>query len=294
MRHKTMIKSALATAAMAGLLFLPRLTQAQTTTPVPGNPVGTPFISPATSLVPDANTISPTVTGTTFANGFTPFFGNPFTFNPFFANPFFTGFGAPLISTNPIPGPINPVNFAAAPPTTGGPLLGINTPPHTAGGGPVPPVHTAAAIVAPLPLNTGGGAPASTAGAAAAAPGPVTVTNSAPPAVTVLMGPTQPVHVAAPTTTTTPVALRNQSTRIALRMQQTMRTQAMIPGSIIRVDPDGALVNIQRNGQPVAREYALTDVYFHRGNTLLDAATAPDELNPGDPVTVPEKGGAVF
>src|SRR5439155_14347417 len=170
MRYRFVLKTLAAGALLAGSLCL---AQAQTTTTpgvvppgvVPGSPVGTPFLSPANSIVPDVNTMS---SAGTF-NGFSPFFGNPFATNPFF-NPFFTGVGAPLVYSLPYPGPLNPANFAAAPPPArGGPTLGVNTLPHTAGGGPVPYVRTRAAIVAPMPLNSGGGAPASTATIAAAA-----------------------------------------------------------------------------------------------------------------------------
>jgi len=73
--------------------------------------------------------------------------GNPFGLDSFFFNPFLNPFGVTSVApnANTVLGPPTP----ALPTRSNLPLLGINTPAHTAGGGPVPYVHTKAAIVAP-------------------------------------------------------------------------------------------------------------------------------------------------
>lgn len=260
---------------------------------------GTPFLSPANSIVPGAtgNTAPGTTTASPFLTGnglggqgfFLP--GSPFGVDSLFFNPFFTGFTSPFGVTSLTPNAgtvLGPTAGVVSPlPGPSGPTLGINTLPHTAGGGPVPYVHTAGAFVAPpAPLNSG-----------AQVPGPAG--SGAPPAVTAVPGSRLPVTRTTTTTgataaagTTTVAAQPNPtSVHIARRLEAMMRNQAMISGRLVKVGATAAVVRIMRNGKPVSRRYALTDVFFFSGDDVFDAATAPSRLHAGDAVLVPETAG---
>jgi hypothetical protein len=310
MEYRIVVRNVAAAALLAGSLCLARPALAQTATPgiapgaASGSPIGTPFLSPANSIVPNANNITSgpftNFTGTPFTNGFSPFFGNPFVTNPFFANPFFSGFGPGLVYSPPTPGALNPLNYAAPPPTRGGPLLGVNTPPHTAGGGPVPYVRTHAAVVVPMPLDTHGGAPASTDRVVGAAPGTVSVVRSSGPMSRVVTGSAPVAAVAtgsAPRaqrvrgSRTTTVARRPaaRTVRTAGRMERIMRREPMISGRLVSLSASSALVRVKRNGKWVTRRYAPANVFFFRGDDILDAASARKQLKRGAAVLVPEQ-----
>jgi hypothetical protein len=81
------------------------------------------------------------------------------------------------------------------------------------------------------------------------------------------------------------------SERIARRLAEVMRTQALIPGRVEAIGADRVRVRIEPDGQSVTRRYALSDVYFTRGEAILDAASAPERLKVGDTVMVPERAG---
>jgi hypothetical protein len=254
-----------------------------------------PFMTPANSVVPGATNLFPTTTGNGLPNGtgvgnqgfFLP--GSPFGADNMFFNPFFTGFGSPFGVTNVTPNAgtvLGPAGVVSPLPGPRGPTLGINTVPHTAGGGPVQFERTAGAFVAPLPLNNGG-----------QVPGPAG--TGTPPVVTAVPGSRLPVTRTTTTTgaitvtgTTTAAAQPNPtSVHIARRLEAMMRNQAMITGHLVKVGATAAVVRIVRNGKPVSRRYALTDVFFFSGDDVFDAATAPSRLHAGDAVLVPETAG---
>jgi len=260
-----------------------------------------PFMTPANSIVPDStgNFTNPgAFAGNGFLNGtgvgnqgfFLP--GSPFGADNMFFNPFFTGFGSPFGSANITPNAgtvLGPSAGVVSPlPGPRGPTLGINTVPHTAGGGPVPFERTAGAFVAPLPLDNG-----------AQVPGPAG--TGRPPVVTAVPGSRLPVTrttgataaTGTATTGTTTVAAQPNPTsvHIARRLEAMMRNQAMISGRLVRVGATAAVVRVVRNGKSVSRRYALTDVFFFSGDDVFDAATAPSRLHAGDAVLVPETAG---
>jgi len=247
------VARSVAAALLAGSLCLARPAQAQTAT---------------------------TFIGTPFTTGFSPFFGNPFVTNPLFANPFFIGFGPGFVYSPPYPGVLNPANYAAPLPTTSGPTLGVNTPPYTAGGGLAPYVRTRVAVVAPMPLDTHGGAPASTDRVVASAPTAVTVATGGAP---------RAQRVSASRTTTVARRPAARTVRIASRMERIMRREPMISGRFVSVSSKGALVRVKRNGKWVTRRYTPADVFFYRGDDILDAASARKMLKRGAPVMVPER-----
>src|SRR5262249_5592863 len=80
-----------------------------------------------------------------------------------------------------------------------------------------------------------------------------------------------------------------EALRIARRLQSVMRTQALVSGQVARIGATGALVRVQQGGRSVTARYPLTDVYRFQGDQILDAASAPDGLRPGDSVMVPER-----
>jgi hypothetical protein len=242
---------------------------------------GGQFLTPADSIAPGATSSVVPGTGTSTNNGFlNPFFlpGSGLGTDSFFFNPFFTRFTSPfgVASLTPNAGTVlGPTGSIISPlPRPVGRTLGVNALPHTAGGGPVPYVHTAGAFVATSPLNSGG-----------QVPGPAG--SGGPPAVTAV-----PAGTATTTTTTaTTVASNPASVRVARRLEALMRQQAMIPGHLVKLGATGATVRINRNGKLLERSFALSDVFFFSGEGVLDAATAPERLHTGDVVLVPERNG---
>ena len=158
----------------------------------------------------------------------------------------------------------------------------------------MPYVRTRMAVVAPMPLDTHGGAPASTERVVGSAPTAVTVVRGSAPTATVVMGSAPRVQrVRASRTITLARRPAARSVRIASRMEQIMRREPMISGRLVTVSATAATVRVKRNGKWVTRRYAPADVFFFRGNDILDAASGRKQLKRGAAVMVPERSGRV-
>ena len=63
----------------------------------------------------------------------------------------------------------------------------------------------------------------------------------------------------------------------------------MISGRLVSLSAKGALVRVKRKGKWVTRRYAPANVFFFRGDDILDAASARKQLKRGAAVMVPER-----
>jgi len=234
-----------------------------------------------------------------FGNGFNNGFLNTGTNLPFLAgDPFFgynPGYGS-VVSVPPYNGSLGP----AAPGIPAGaaaasrlPLLGVNTPAHTTGGGPVPPVYTAEgkALRGTRPDVTSilGGITTTAGANTGTGTAFLTRANGAGTPMASRTGTTGRTAGASTTIAVTPAS--TTLTSAAQRMASLMRTQAMVPGHVARTGATGVVVRVAKGRTQRLRRYALHDVFFSRNGMMLDASMSPGSLKRGDSVMVPERAG---
>jgi len=249
----------------------------------PGNPLGV-GVSPATTtdptfgLQPDptnlanplgvgtspGSTLSPNfnfVPGFGFdngANGFVPGFGfngSGNGVNPFFfsTNPFFNGF-------NPFFGGVTNVN--PFPGTISGAPMGAVA--AVAGGGTRLPV---------LGLNV----PARAVGAPARTRASTSLRSGRTP-----NGP------AVRTSNST----NREQMHVAARLRAVMKTGPMVSGEVVKITDNLVMVKVAPGGEPITRRYGYGEIFFFRGDDLLDATTHPELIVPGLQVMVPDHPSA--
>jgi hypothetical protein len=109
-----------------------------------------------------------------------------------------------------------------------------------------------------------------------------------------VMPPYQPVGRRHRTTTHVARATGADETRIAQRLTKIMAREPMVSGTVVQVGARVVRFRPLTDGVTALRRYALSDVFFYRGDDVLDAANSVGMLKPGDQVLVPERPDLVM
>jgi hypothetical protein len=88
-----------------------------------------------------------------------------------------------------------------------------------------------------------------------------------------------------------PENTKPSDTRVALRMEQIMRDRPIVPGHVTKIGATGIVVKL--DDRNATRRYDHSEVFFYRGEQLMDAASASDKLHKGDAVLVPDSSRQV-
>src|SRR5205823_5157703 len=68
---------------------------------------------------------------------------------------------------------------------------------------------------------------------------------------------------------------------VAARLRAVMKTGAMISGEVVKITDNLVLVKVAPGGQPITRRYGYGEIFFFRGDDMLDATTHPELIVPG-------------
>ena len=85
--------------------------------------------------------------------------------------------------------------------------------------------------------------------------------------------------------------MTDQEAATAKRLAGFQRRGRMVTARVVQADETGAYVRGVFNGAAAVRRYPLANLFMPRGDELLDGATFPKLLTPGQQVLVPESSG---
>jgi len=80
-------------------------------------------------------------------------------------------------------------------------------------------------------------------------------------------------------------------TRVALHMEQIMRSRPIAPGHVTKIGATGIVVKLDDSS--ATRRYDLSEVFFYKNDRLMDASTSTANLHKGDAVLVPDSSRIV-